>query len=104
MELKLDKNKLKNLKPDESAISVFTLIVFLAMSWFILSKIEAVNEDIPNYDKLTTNPYSNIENLIKKDKSREIIKTEQFKDLIYEDNLVKDYKKEKEGNLFEKKF
>jgi len=104
MELKLDKKKLKMIKPGENALSLFALIVFLGASWLALSRIEMINEEIPNYDKLTKNPYSNIESLIKKDKSREIIESEQFKDLIYEDSLIKEYKKEKEGNLFEKKF
>jgi hypothetical protein len=104
MELKIEKNKLKAFSPGESAVSLFALIVFLGTSWLILSKIEAINEDIPNYEKLTTNQYGNIEDLIGKDKSREIIETEQFRDLIYKDNLVKEYTKEKEGNLFKNKF
>ncbi len=104
MELKLNKKDLKNIRPGENALSLFALVVFLGASWLILSKVEALNEEIPNYDKLTKNPYANIESFIKKNKPREIMEMEQFKDLIYEDNLIKEYKKEKEGNLFEKKF
>lgn len=104
MELKLDEKKIERIKPGENALSLFALIVFLGASWLILSKVEMSSEEIPNYDELTKNPYADIESLIKKDKSREIMETEQFKDLIYEDNLIKEYKKEKEGNLFEKKF
>lgn len=104
MELKLDRKKIKNIRLGENALSLFALIVFLGVSWFILNKVEAPSEEITDYDKLTKNPYENIESLVKNNKPREIMEMEQFKDLIYEDNLVKEYKKEKEGNLFEKKF
>ncbi len=104
MELKLNGKSLKNIRPGENALSLFTLFVFLTASWLILSKVEAPSEEIPNYDELSKNSYENIESLIKNNKPREMMETEQFRDLIYEDNLIKEYKKEKEGNLFEKKF
>ena len=98
------KKILRKVKPGSNAVSLLVLIVFSYATWYMIDNIKVETEDVPDYSELTINPYKKFENLVRKTKLREVINSEQFKELNYEDNLIKEYESKKEGNLFLKKF
>ncbi|NOQ68193.1 hypothetical protein GQ568_02010 [Patescibacteria group bacterium] len=95
---------LKKVKLDSNIVAIFVLIVFSYAAWYMINDVEIKNEDVPNYGELTINPYEKFEKLVQKTKLQEVINSGQFKELKYEDNLIKEYESKKEGNLFLKKF
>ena len=105
MNLNLDARKiLRKVKLGSNAVSLLVLFVFSYVAWFMINDVKIKTEDVPNYGELTTNPYEKFEKLIKKTKLQEVINNRQFRELKYEDNLIKEYENEKEGNLFLRKF
>lgn len=98
------KKFLRKVKPGSNVVSLLVLIVFSYATWYMIDNIKVETEDVPDYVELTINPYKKFENLVRKTKLREVINSEQFKELNYEDDLIKEYESKKEGNLFLKKF
>lgn len=94
-------NYAKNLFP------FFLLIVFILTVWKIMdniNNIEIKNEDIPNYNNLIDDPNKRVDEFKKGIKIIEITKNKQFIELEQEDNLIKEGKWIKGGNMFIKKF
>lgn len=105
MNLNLDARKiLRKVKLGSNAVSLLVLFVFSYATWSIINDIKIETEDVPNYGELTMNPYEKFEKLVQKTKLQEVINSGQFKELKYEDNLIKEYESKKKGNLFLKKF
>jgi len=95
---------LSKVKLDSNVVALFVLFVFFYVAWFMINDVKIKTEDVPNYSELTVNPYEKFEKLIQKTKLQEVINSGQFKELKYEDSLIKEYENKKEGNLFLRKF
>jgi hypothetical protein len=95
---------LRKVKLDSNVAALFILFVFSFAAWSMINDVKIKTEDVPNYGELTMNPYEKFEKLIQKTKLQKVINSGQFRELKYEDNLIKEYESKKEGNLFLRKF
>lgn len=88
-------------------LSLFLLILFVLIAWKTkqdIDNIEIGSDQIPNYDSLILDPNKRVEEFQKGSIVIDIIERKEFVELRNEDNLIKEGKKVKEGNLFLKKF
>ncbi|MCK4918797.1 MAG: hypothetical protein KAS01_00225 [Candidatus Pacebacteria bacterium] len=88
-------------------LSLFLLILFVLIACKAkqgIDNIEICSDQIPNYDSLILDPSKRVEEFKKGSIVIDIIKRKEFIELRNEDNLIKEGKKVKEGNLFLKKF
>ena len=91
----------------KNVMSFAVIVLFVLIIWIVMSDIdnrEIDAEQIPNYDNLIINPNERVEEFKKGIVITDIISRKEFIELRNEDNLIKEGKKIKEGNLFIKKF
>jgi len=91
----------------KNLLSFFLLLLFVLIAWKIKQDIdntEISSNQIPNYDSLMLDPNKRVEEFEKGSIVIDIIERKEFVELKNEDNLIKEGKKIKEGNLFIKKF
>ena len=88
-------------------MAVIVFIVFLSSSFIFLKDVSVTEEDLSNYYELTKNPYREYEELIKKTNAKKLIESEQFIEMRYNDDLIKEINIddiEKGKNPFSKMF
>ena len=101
------KRILNKIKRESNIIAVIVLFVFFLGSFFIMKDITVAEQDVPNYSELIKNPYKEYEKLIRKTNVKKLIESEQFMEMKYSDDLIKEVEDNniKEGkNIFLKLF
>ena len=73
----------------ETAASIFTFLLFLAISAIIIKDINPVKENIPNYFELSKNPYVKYEKLLDRTDLKKIMDNRQFFEMKYDENIIK---------------
>lgn len=108
MSLRLILRKILNrVKKESNIIAVVVFIVFLFSSVAIFEDINIIKEDVPEYNELTKNPYEEYERLIRRTNAKKLIESEQFIEMRYSNDLIKEInsdKVEKGKNPFLKMF
>lgn len=95
------------IKQGSNVISILVFVMFLIGSFAFLKDVNVVEEDLSNYYELTKNPYREYEELIKKTNAKKLIESEQFIEMRYNDDLIKEINIddiEKGKNPFSKMF
>lgn len=91
MSIKLICKKVFNkVKQSSDIISILLFVVFLFSSFTFLKDVNMTEEDLSDYYELTKNPYEEYEELIKKTNAKKLIGSEQFIEMKYNDDLIKE--------------
>ena len=80
------------------------VVVFAAIVYFTLFKLEVDKEDVLNYSELNANPYEKFEESVNSDEVKKLVEDEQFQDIKYYNDLIEEKEYPKRENPFEKSF
>lgn len=84
--------------------SVVAIVLFFLIGTFYLGNINPKIESIPNYNKLTKNPYENYEKITNRRNIKTLISNKQFIEMEYDENLIKEEYPQRRDDLFLKSF
>jgi len=80
------------------------VIIFAAIIYLTLFKLEVTKEDSLNYSGLNANPYEKFEESVNSDEVKNLVEDEQFKNIKYYDDLIEEKEYPIRENPFEKSF
>lgn len=81
---------LNRAKKESNLVAALAFTVFLFGFVAIFENIKVTEESVPDYRELIKNPYEEYERLIKRTNIKKLIESEQFKEMRYSDDLIKE--------------
>lgn len=84
--------------------SIVVIFLFLWIGTTYLKDLNLAIESIPNYYELTENSYESYERITSRKNIKELIGNEQFIEMKYDENLVKEEDPQKKIDPFLKSF
>ena len=95
--------KLINSKKD-FLVSLVVIFLFFLIGTICLRNVNPEIESVPNYYKLTKNPYESYERIINRRNIKKLINNKQFIEMEYDENLVKEEYPQERVDPFLKSF